>query len=314
VLASWARAWAAFNTGQVAAGLALFDQSWTTAHELANPSLAWGAVNAASLIANAYLLDPVLARTWCRRALGQPRFTALAHGHDTVVDQLALALCAQGELGAARDAATALSATATARRMLTFLEGRWEDAESAWDAAAAEDEAAGDRHDTATNLRWLAGARLALGDVDGAVAALRRALSLAESGTQVATELHARAELARVLATGDAREAQAHLTRVDVVVADGEDWRGLLGRVELARAAVAAARGDHGHADAHLAAALKVSADHQLLWQQAEVRLARATLLEDRVDVGGADRERSEAHRLYVGMGAADRWLREAAP
>jgi hypothetical protein len=77
---------------------------------------------------------------------------------------------------------------------------------------------------------------------------------------------------------------------------------------------VAAARGDHGHADAHLAAALKVSADYQLLWQQAEVRLARATLLEDRGDVGVADRERSEAHRLYVGMGAADRWLRAAAP
>ena len=178
VFAGWAQAWAAVNEGRLTDAAELHERSWATAHELSDPYLGWMSVNAAALVANAYLLDPEAARRWCRRGLGQPRFTSLAHSHDTVVDQLALALAATGELASAREVMSSLRPDAVARRMMTFLDGDWEQARDAWAGAVAADEAAGDLHDAALNCGWLATARLALGDRDGAMAAWERALDL----------------------------------------------------------------------------------------------------------------------------------------
>ena len=153
VFAGWAQAWAAVNEGRLTDAAELLERSWATAHELSDPYLGWAPVNAAALVANAYLLDPGTARRWCRRGLGQPRFTSLAHSHDTVIDQLALALAATGDLAAAREVLSSLRPDAVARRMMTFLDGDWEQARDAWAGAVAADEAAGDLHDAALNSR-----------------------------------------------------------------------------------------------------------------------------------------------------------------
>ena len=58
------------------------------AHDLASPYLVWSAAQAPAVRSTIYLLDAHTARSWCRRALGMPRFAALGHSHDTVVDQL----------------------------------------------------------------------------------------------------------------------------------------------------------------------------------------------------------------------------------
>ena len=160
VVAGWARGWAAANEGRLADAAATWERGWRTAHEMADPYLGWMPVNAAALLANAYLLDPRTARSWCRRGLGQPRFTSFAHPHGAVVDQLALALAAMGEVEGAHEAADRLPLDAGARRMLLYLDGSWEEAEASWADAVAADEAAGDLHDAALNLRWLASARV----------------------------------------------------------------------------------------------------------------------------------------------------------
>ena len=105
MVTGWARGWAAVNQGRLTDAAAIWERSWGTAHELADPYLGWMPVNAAALVSNAYLLDPRTARSWCRRGLGQPRFTAFDHPHGTVVDQLSLALAALGEIDAAHEAA-----------------------------------------------------------------------------------------------------------------------------------------------------------------------------------------------------------------
>ncbi len=308
VYAGWAQAWAAVNEGRLTDAAELYERSWATAHELSDPYLGWMPVNAAALVANAYLLDPETARRWCRRGLGQPRFTSLAHSHDTVVDQLALALAATGDLASAREVMSSLLPDAVARRMMTFLDGDWEQARDAWAGAVAADEAAGDLHDAALNHRWLASAYLALGDREGATAALQRALDLGRLGPQVPTELAARAELARLCAADDLTAAAAHLHRCDEILAAGEDWRGASGTVELARAEVAEARGDHEQADVHQARAVKVFTHFGLPWHRADALASWARFLGGRGQDEEADVRRRQADQVYREIGAAERW------
>ena len=263
VMASWGRAWYEFNRGQLRAAVTIREAMWATAHELADPYLGWTSVSGAALTATEYLLDPVAGRAWCRRGLAQARFETFEHPHDTIVDQLALALAAMGDLDEAHRVADPLPADAVSRRYLTFLDGDWDRAERDWAAALRRDEEAGDLHDAALNARWLGGVRRLLGDRDGAVAALRRAVTIGVEGPQVPTELAARAELAQVLAdSGDLAEAAAELERCDEILAAGEDWRGLAGVVEQARGAVTGA-------DDAYQRAVEIFTTYRLSWRRA---------------------------------------------
>ncbi|HEX6359299.1 BTAD domain-containing putative transcriptional regulator [Actinophytocola sp.] len=303
VLAAWGRGWFAFNRGELAEAAAAFERGWAAAHALGDAYLSWGAVNAAALCATEYLLDPGAGRMWCRRGLTQARFDTFRFPHDTVVDQLVLAAAAMGELRVALRAAEPLPADAVSRRFLLLLDGEWERAEQAWAAALAADESAGDRHDAVLNACWLAGARLLLDDRDGALTALGQALALAVDGPQVPAELLVRAELARVHATGgEADTAAEHLSRCDEILAGGEDWRGRLGAVELARGALAAARGRPGESDAAHENAVRVFTELRLPWR-------RALALRDwaRVSDDPAPRLRAAAEVLDE-IGAAGRW------
>ncbi|MEJ1112352.1 MULTISPECIES: BTAD domain-containing putative transcriptional regulator [unclassified Kribbella] len=263
VMASWGRSWYEFNRGHLGEAAKIRETMWAIAHELADPYLGWTSVSGAALCTTEYLLDPVAGRAWCRRGLSQARFETFEHPHDTIVDQLALALAAMGDLDDARRVADPLPADAVSRRVLTFLDGDWERAEQDWAAALRRDEEAGDFHDAALNARWLGGVRRLLGDQDGAVAALRRAVTIGVEGPQLPTELAARAELAQVLAeSGSAEEAAGHLARCDEIMSLGEDWRGLAGVVELARGAVTGA-------DDAYQRAVDVFTTYRLAWRRA---------------------------------------------
>lgn len=309
VVPGWARGWAAVNTGRLADGLALWEAGWRTAHERSDAYLAWSPVNAAAMVLNVHLLDPTAARGWCRRGLGQPRFTSFVQPHDAVVDHLALALAALGQVDDARATADRLPTDAGSRRMLLLLDGRWEEAAASWAGAVASDEAAGDLHDAATNLRWLAEVQLALGDRDGALDSLERALALAVEGPQVPTELDARARLARLRAAEDLGVAAGHLARCDEILAAGEDWRGAVATVDLARAAVAATGGDAAAADTASGRAVEVLTAHRLPWREAAALDAWARLLHARGEHHEATERWRLAREVYGRVGATDRWL-----
>lgn len=311
VVAGWGRAWFAFNRGQLAAASEIRETMWATAHRLGDPYLGWVSAGAASLCATEYLLDPATGRAWCRRGLAQARFETFAHPHETVVDQLALSLATMGELRSARDAADRLPDDAVARRLLLLLDGDWEAAEQSLASAVDRDEQAGDLQDATFNGRWLAQARLLLGRADDATAALERALAWAIDGPQVPSELLIRAELARVLAAqGDRAGAAGHLTRCDEIIGVGEDWRGVVGVIELARGAVASVKGHRRQSDVAYARALEVFGAYRLPWRRAEALRAWAQSL---LAAGHAD-EAAERHRAawtaYEELGAAPRWRR----
>ncbi len=268
VAAGWARGWALFNRGELAAGRASDDETWALAHEQADSFLGWSAAQAPAIRETIYLLDPAAGRAWCRRALGQPRFAAMAHSHETIVDQLGLALLASGDTAAAREVTGSLPATALSSRLLRMYDGHWQEAESDWATALDADESAGDLHDAAVNALWLAEVRELLGDEAGAVDTLRRAAEIGAAGPQVPVELAARAELARILASPD------ELERCFEILAGGEDYRGRAGRVHLAAAHV---RRDD--AVASLDAADAVFHRYGLVRQLEQAAVARARLL-----------------------------------
>jgi tetratricopeptide (TPR) repeat protein len=306
VTARWAQAWAAFNDGHLGDADELAEEAWRAAHEAADPYLGWIAVQAPAVRANCYLLDPVRARSWCRRGLGHPRLRSLAHSHSTVVDLLGLAMALQGELSSAREVTGDLPGSPVAHRYLDLLTGRWEDAAAAFGEAAAADESSGDLNDAAVNHRGAAWAMRLLGDHDGAVAALDRALAVGTSGPQVPTEVAARAELARLTASDDPEGAARHLRRCEEAMGD-EDWKGLSGTVALARAAVAAAAGDRAGADAACAAAVDTFTEVATPWHRADALASWAEHLVA-VDREASRVRRAEAEAAYRSLGAAPRW------
>jgi tetratricopeptide (TPR) repeat protein len=275
--------------------------------DLGDAYLGWGPANAAAMFATEYLLDPVAGRAWSRRALGQPRFESFGHPHDAVVDQLALAQAAMGDMDQARRTVEPLPDDAIARRVLLFLDGDWEQAAREWADALGRDEAAGDLHDAAVSGRWLAHTFAALGQTDRAIRTLHEVLKISEDGPQVPTELHARAHLARLLAASDPVVASEHLRRCEEIIAAGEDWHGLRGEIALSRGVLAAARSDEDEAQAAFEVAVDVFTMHRLPWRQADALVSWAAALTTEQAPDAAVR-RAQAHVLYADLGAGEPW------
>jgi tetratricopeptide (TPR) repeat protein len=111
----------------------------------------------------------------------------------------------------------------------------------------------------------------ARGDLERAEASLQRALAIAIEGGSLLFEMWARPALATTYALMDRpQEAQLHLARVEEILAAGEDWRGLVGRAALARAAVSAVTGRANEAAAAFERAVDTSRRYVCPWNEAE--------------------------------------------
>ena len=306
-VAGWGRGWRALDLGRPDESLSLLEDAWSSVRHLGDPLLGWPTANAAAMICTVYLLDPSAGRAWCRRGLGQPRFDALEHPHDALADQLALALAESGELDAARRAVDELPAEAVARRHVRFLLGDWEKAAEEWQAALDHDLAAGDLHDAVLNARWLAEARLALGDEPAAEATLHHALDIAVPAPQVPTEVWLRARLAALGSTPPAAAAN-HLGRCREVLGDGGSWRGLVGEVTLAAASVAARTGDVDGAAVSAQEAVATFAAYRLPWRQVAALRFASVVVARAGDRGRAAALRSQAAAVLRRIGASQRW------
>ncbi|WP_148570958.1 AfsR/SARP family transcriptional regulator [Nocardioides caldifontis] len=271
--AGWGRGWHALDLGHPEEALARLEETWAAVRDLGDPAPGWPVANAAALVCTVYLGDPSQGRSWCRRALGQPRLEALEHPHHALVDQLVLALAETGELDAAARAAEALPADAVGRRLVRFLQGEREEAAADWQAALERDLATGDRHDAVLNARWLGEALHALGDDRRAVQVLGDALEVAVAAPQLPSELWLRARLACLSADG----AADHLARCEELVRQA-DWRGLAGEVQLARAAAALRSGDSSAAERAATEAVATFTAYRLPWRRAEALRLRAGL------------------------------------
>lgn len=313
LVAEWGRGWLALDLGRPSAALAHLDTAWSAGRALGDPAAGWPPSNAAALICTVYLLDPDQGRSWCRRGLGQPRVDRLLQQHDALTDQLVLALATTGELDTAQRAAARLPEEAVGRRLVRFLTGEWEEAADQWQAALDHDLAAGDRHDAVANARWLADALEVLREDRRAAEVLHQGLEIVTSSPQVPSEVWLRARLAG-LGTTPPTEAAAHLARCDGLLAGGEDWRGLVGEVALARARVARRDTDWAAAEAGARQAAEVFGRHRVPWRLAASLQEWARALEGAGRRGEARARRVEADDVLTRAGAPARWHRTSTP
>jgi hypothetical protein len=312
-VAEWGRGWLALDLGRPAAALVHLETAWSLGRALGDPAAGWPPSNAAALICTVYLLDPDEGRAWCRRGLGQARVDRLLQQHDALTDQLVLALATTGELDTAQRAAARLPEEAVGRRLVRFLAGEWEEAADQWQAALDHDIAAGDRHDAVANARWLVDALLVLGEDRRAAEVLHQGLEIVTASPQVPSEVWLRARLAGLPTTAPT-EAAAHLARCEDVLAGGEDWRGLVGEVALARARVALRDTDWVAAGVAARQAAEVFGRHRVPWRLAASLQEWARALEGAGHREEARVRRAEADDVLARIAAPARWHQTSTP
>ncbi|HEY4684638.1 MAG TPA: hypothetical protein VII57_01195, partial [Dehalococcoidia bacterium] len=164
-----------------------------------------------------------------------------------------------------------------AQLMQAWCEGHWTDALNSSMRGVEQSRGFGSNMLLMHYNRRLVRLYRTLGDAKAAENAAQECLEIALSSASVKYEFAARAELALLCA--EARrlgEAELHLRRCREILAGGEDWRGLAGRLQLAEAVYAGAQGHREEADAQFERALEVFRDLSLPWDEAEAFELRA--------------------------------------
>ncbi len=214
------------------------------------------------------LLDPVRARAKHERLTdGRGRFRSFQLPEEMYLngDRTALEELVQGRT------LPMTSAAATGRAMLAWYEGEWGDIENATKQSSARVRSVGSSGLTVSYERRLIRIYRLTGDKKSAEASAQECLEIAQGSGSVKYEFASRAELALLCAeAGRMPEAEAHLARCREILAAGEDWRGLGGRLQLAEAVLAAGRGKNEEAAAHFERALDVFRNLSLPWDEAE--------------------------------------------
>jgi class 3 adenylate cyclase len=268
-----------------------FAASWSAAHDLLT------------------LRDPQAAIGWCRRELATPRIAGAIEPRRTLETELARACALAGELTEARELIEEGGAGSDAVPLLAFFDGRFEEAAELWTDQQEDHRRRGNRLYDWTATYWLGQLHGHQGDDSDAVARLEEALGFALEGGSVLHELATRAELALALAdAGRPGDAATHLARAEELLAGNEDWRGVAGRVHLARAAMLAAE-DSPQVESAFGAALDVFDRVSLPWDQADglqrwghFRLAAG-------DRSGAQEKFAQVLEVYQRIGAGSPWI-----
>ena len=305
-----------FAGGRLAEGRALLEHAWETADRLNHVFVSFLAAVWLGY-GSRLLADPREAQRWCLRELARPRLAQAPDPRGSLMNLLGSVYALAGELAEARR----LPPEAGRLRIPTMLEaevflwdGAWEEAA----ALAAEQQEvmrrAGDRWLETHFTAALARVRRAQGEDDRAEALLREGLEIAVAGPCPVLEMRFRPELALLHAeTGRAREALPHVDRCRAILATGEDWRGVAGRVSLAEAVTSAGATNGSslpaEAERQFEEAIAVFRRYGLPWDEAETLecWARALLAAGRRAAAGE--KLAAALELYRRRGAGSRWL-----
>jgi DNA-binding CsgD family transcriptional regulator/tetratricopeptide (TPR) repeat protein len=301
--------------GRPSEGIALLDRAWTIADGL---NLPYDAFNAAIWRADMLMLldDPAAARELCEREVSQPRHAQSHTRRQSLMHAIASSHARTGnlveverlrpELGSVTLDQFVRSLTSA---LVAFYTGAWQEAEIAWTAAARRNARTGSRVGQVDFTLWLARLYHVRGQLSQASALLQQNLAIVLSGPHLPLELASRAGLALIAAEqGDATAARAHVERCREVLAQGEDWRGLAGRIADAEGALAAALGDSATAAARFEEACAIYRRYQLPWEEADsLRLLGRALLAAGQRPQALEKL-NDALAVYAHVGAADHW------
>ena len=301
-------------SGRLAEGRALLEGAYAAADRLEHVFI--GFLAAVRLgYASRLLGDPRDTQRWCLRELAKPRLSQAPDPRGTLLNLLGSAYAVAGEL----DAARRLPPEAGRLRIPTMLEADLAVAEGDWERAAtvaAEQREvmrrAGDRWLETFFTFVLARVHRLRGEERQAETLFAEGLAIAVEGGCVLLEMRFRPELAlSCVAAGRGEEAAAHVARCRTVLSQGEDWRGLAGRVRLVEGALTALEGRLSTAEQAYTAAIDTFRRYGLVWDEAEAwQLWGATLQAARVRAAAAEKFEAAAavyRRHGAGLAFLDR-------
>ena len=231
------------NAGRIEEALALTDEICVRADALNDAGAA--CVAASSACANySQLWDPCQAESYISRELAKERLAQAPQLREGLLVWLDTAHLQKGEL-------THRNRLRIDKHWDAFVEGKerihsgeWEIAESIAARSLKYCRRVGSRDATARSMIYAARVSRLMGQLEESGAQLREILSMCGDDLNSLCEIEARPELSLILVeTGRLGEAQSQLTRCLEIIAAGEDWRGLAGKVARADAVVAAAEG-----------------------------------------------------------------------
>ena len=296
-------------SGRLADGFRGLETAWEAADRAEHLMPAFSASWIAAYL-SLDLRDPRSALHWCRRELASARTAGSLNPRRTLLGELARAQALNGDLTEARRLAEEAGRVGYAAPLLAFFDGRFGDAADLWAEHIEESRRRANRLDEWAGCCGLAMVHCLDGDTPAAEARLEEALDIALEGGSVLHEFAARAELALLQASdGRPDPATAHLNRCREIQAGGEDWQGLAGRVELARAVVFGADEERESAEAAYAQAVEVFRRLELPWDEAEALHRWGQLSFGVGDRARAQEKLGQALEVYRRIGAGSRWI-----
>lgn len=309
--ASALHAWHLAATGQLAEARRVGTSACEMAERLDDPVIA---VIADWLKGSlSYLLgDPTDAQRWFSRELSKSRLDQAPLQRRRLAGMLAWTQAFSGGVKEARqhlyEGGREAPPEKWAEAGVEYWGGDWERARTDLSEDAPVRARNGDRYSAADDLWLLGRVQKSLGDHKQAEISFADALAVGSDGHLV-LELRARAELALLCAeAGRAAEARRHLERCEAVLAEGEDWGGLAGRVVFAAAAVSATEGNLRNAEKSFARAIEIFQRFTLPWDEAEALRAWAHHLVQGHQRAAAASKLTDALNVYSKLGADHVW------
>jgi tetratricopeptide (TPR) repeat protein len=305
--AAEAYGWHAIVSGDLSAGLEALEHAFDAAAQ-GGAFLAWMARNIAGQLTWG-LGDPDAAQAAFERPLVHVADTAY---RQQVADGVGRCHASRGELGEARrllSDAKPTWITHSLQPLLDLWDGEWDQVDALARRTLATSRRTGNRWDEWASHHLAARVAALRGRRDEAQARLADALAIVVDGGAPYFELWVRPDLARLRAhAGDHDAALEQLDRCRAVIANGEDWRGRVGHVELAEGVAQACAGRFDAADERFAAAVDTLRRYRLLGDEAEALHRWGVALALAGDRPGAVARLQEALDLYRRHGAGPSW------
>ncbi|HEY6300897.1 MAG TPA: hypothetical protein VIW95_14765 [Candidatus Binatus sp.] len=196
------------------------------------------------------------------------------------------------------------------RGIIAIHGGDWTAAKSVLETGLSITRASGARERHADLSFWYARLLRITGETAHARAFLDDALQIFGEGSLPLVEMWLRPELVLAQAREvDVSLAQPHLARLRQILADGEDWRGLVGAVARAEAVVAAADNRIQDAETSFERAMAIFTRYALPWEQAETLHYWGKTLTLAGEHSRATEKFDAAIEIYRRHGAGQRWV-----
>ncbi|MCX6024072.1 MAG: hypothetical protein NTZ05_20540 [Chloroflexi bacterium] len=295
------------HTGELSRGRTIREQGWQLASE-GNFAFQADENRLTNVGMSVNLKDPKTALAWAARrpdyhttrALAIPmvlvRVYAMLGDFETAVRLLQEQEAVTG--ATRRD----LPGASLVRGELALRRGDWDQAQRHMEAVHQQCLVTRDYRPSVTATPSFAEACVQLADVTRAEERLLWVLDLSRAGGSVANQVRVLPQLGALYVKTDRLvEAEACLRDVQSILAQGEDWFGLVGDVALAEGLVRAAQDRWPEANAAFRRAIEVDQRYELRWDEAKVYYEWGCAL-----IGRGEAGRDEA-RLHLGR-AMDMW------